>query len=463
MYSWLYESQNLPLFASVLASGERELSLHYFATTTDYFVAGYCLAHSMCTWTIYFRSVDDVAMEFLSKGCNYRLSATGNSSIIVLASFTVGSITADGIEHFLTIPNSLLQHIRRLNLYGNKLDRRACDLLAEGIQRMSCLRTLDLSDNSLIGCGGAVQLVSSLHSSKLRELDMSSTGISDPDFECLASYIHSTTSLLELSIGGNDISVESIASLCTALSENSSMRSQDMCDCQLTTAHCECLGHLLRHPIHCKIDELNLSSCDLTSDGVGKLVSGVSDNHTLRVLNLSLNQIKSEGAVTIATMLETNSSLERLDLGCCSIDSSGGVELGAALERNKTLRVLKLSGNALGDDGVRGLSVGLDNNSSLKELYLYGDNTPGEEGVSLLLTKKNRNLRVHLPIFEFEGTRMCVHVSVSCIGCDKLHGTCVPMEAYTYSYSNLRFFTVHIPIYIIICLMGEFRIEQSCK
>ena len=399
MYSWLYESQNPPVLRSVLGSGERGLSLPYSATTTDYFVAGYCLAHSNCTWSIDCSSVDDVGMEFLSKGCNHELAVTDISSQIVSAPFMSGSITADGVEHFLTIPNLLLQHIQHLDLRVNKLDRRACDVLAEGVQRMPCLETLYLGENSLIGCGGAVQLVSSLHSSKLRELHMYGTGISDPDFECIASYIHSTTSLESLSIGWNDISVESIDLLCKGLSANSSMRRLDMGGCHLTTSHCVCLGQLLRHPIHCKIEELDFYRCSMTSDGVGEVVSGLSDNHTLRELDLSDNQIGSEGAVAMATMLKRNSSLETLQLHMCSIGSSGGVELGVALERNKTLRVLWLSWNAIGDDGVRGLCVGLENNLSLEELYLNGDKSLGEEGVSLLLKcveEKNTSLKTLL-------------------------------------------------------------------
>ena len=395
MYRWLYESQNQSLLTSVLGSGERELRLSYSTTATDYFVAGYCLAHSNCTWKIVLRSVDDVAMEFLSKGCNHQLPETGTSSQLVSANFSGGSITAEGVRHFLTIPNSLLQHIRYLNLPYNNLDRKGCELLAEGVQRMPCLVRLDLSGNEGIGCGGAVQLVSSLHSSKLRVLWMHRTGISDPDFDCLARYIHSTTSLEVLWIGGNEISVESIDSLCRALSANSSMRILEMDHCHLTTSHCVCLGQLLRHPIHCQIEKLNLGGCGLTSDGVGEVVSGLSDNHSLRKLVLRGNQIGSEGAVAVATMLKTNSSLETLDLPGCGIGSSGGVELGAALERNKTLRHLDLSENKLGDDGVRGLSAGLENNSSLEELWL-DDKSLGEEGVAFLLKnveEKNTSLK----------------------------------------------------------------------
>ena len=397
IYSWLYESQNLPVLRCSLGSGERELSLPYSATTTDYFVAGYCLAHSNCTWSINcnYISVDDVAMEFISKGCNHKLTMIDISSQIVAVSFWDGSISADGVEHFLTFPNFLLQHVKILNLTNNNLDRRACDVLAEGVQRMPCLETLDLGYNSLVGCGGAVQLVSSLHNSKLRGLYIAATGISDPDFKCIASYIRSTTSLKSLDIGGNDISVESIDLLCKGLSANSSMRRLDMTDCHLTTSHCVCLGQLLRHSIHCKIEELNLTGCCMTSDGVGEVVSGLSDNHTLRELNLSDNQFGSEGAVAVATMLKRNSSLNTLHLIGCGIDSSGGVELGVALERNRTLRVLRLCENAIGDDGVRGLCVGLENNSSLEVLYLYDDNSL-EEGVSLLLKcveEKNASLK----------------------------------------------------------------------
>ena len=403
MYSWLYESQNLPVLRSVLSSCSRWLKLSYSATTTDYFVAGYCLAHSNSTWSIDCDSVDDVAMEFLSKGCNHELSVTDISSQIVSASFIRGSITADGVEHFLTIPNLLLQHIQHLDLSRNKLNRKACDVLAEGVQRMPCLERVDLGGNSLIGCGGAVQLISSLHSSKLRELVIYRTGISDPDFKCIASYIHSTTSLERLDIAQSDISVERIDLLCKALSANSSMRRLYMGGCHLTTSHCVCLGQLLRHPIHCKIEELYLNRCSMTSHDVREVVNGLSDNQTLRKLYLNGNKIGSEGAVAVATMLMRNScsSLDTLWLVGCNIDSSGGVELGIALERNKTLKVLGLSGNPIGDDGVRGLCVGLENNSSLEELYLNGDKLLGEEGVSLLLKcveEKNTSLkRLWLP------------------------------------------------------------------
>ena len=523
MYNWLFESQNKQLLTRS-SSKIRYVRLTHLATPTDYFVAGYCLAHSNNTCRVNFSNiaVSDIAIEFFSKGCKRQLSETGISSGIVAASFNGGSITADGVKHFLSIPNSMLRTVQHLDLSDNKLDGTACEVLSEGVRVMSRVEKLYLSNNVLIGCGGIVKLMSHLHSSKLKELNIdglnnsgnrvkqrsgmttadtsdcssdsgyssshsesgdsycsisdpgseyqtgstssaadpktsndivestskgdgsgmnypetehqtgidpsdidldmdrassdisdnasesadscndyesehqvSNTGISDPDFECLASYIHSTTSLQRLKIGGNDISVESIDSLCKALSANSSMRLIDISDCHLTTQHCQHLGELLRQK---KIEELYLRNCNLTSDGVGEVVSGLNDNHTLKRLDLKNNKIRSEGVVAIAKMLMKNCSFNRLDIAECSIDSSGGVELGAALERNKTLRELWLSGNTLGDDGVRGLCVGLENNTSLQELRLHGDKskTLTIEGVLYLLKcmeEKNRSLK----------------------------------------------------------------------
>ena len=529
MYNWLYESQNNHLLTSG-SSKIRYVRLTYSASLTDYFVAGYCLAHSNNACRVNFSniSINDIAMEFFSIGCNHQLPETGMSSGILVALFNGGSITADGVKHFLTIPDSMLRIIQHLDLSENMLDGAACEALAKGVEKMSRLVKLDLSNNSFIECGGIVELMSCLHSSKLKELNIdglsnsanrvnkqrtgpgtiskdgidcgsdsgfgstgdshstsgdsycssnpdsdfqsaitpsaadsktntsildnisecddssigcpdterqigsdadlemyrrspnisdnssesgdscigndesehqaTNTGISNPDFESLARYICSTTSLQRLKIGGNDISVESIDTLCEALSAKGSMKLLDMSFCHFATSHCHHIGKLLAQ---CKIEELYLRSCNITSDGVGEVVSRLNNNHTLKRLDLNNNKIRSEGVAFVATMLKENHSLNRLDLADCSIGSRGGVELGAALERNTTLRMLWLSGNALGDDGVKGLCVGLEKNSSLQELRLHADKSLQKEGV-LLLPKRLENNR-HLKKLSLSG------------------------------------------------------------
>ena len=399
--SWLFESQNIPLLSNVLGSSEKKISMSYTATNTDYFAIGYSIVYSNCLWKTTFSCVNDIAIEFFSKGCRHQLPESGIFSRLYFVSFTEGSMSAEGVQYFLNIPKPLLKSVEHLNLRDNKLDLQACNLLAEGTLLMPCLQHLNLSSNMSIGSSGAVKLLSSLKNTQIRQLIISKTGVSDPDFKSLASYIESTTTLQELSIGFNNVSVESIELICKALHSNSSIKSLDMRGCVLTPPHCTHLGQLLKNPIKCEIEELNLSHCSLTGDGVGELVSGLGDNHTLRDLDLVGNPITSEGAAAVATMLKTNSSLDTLWLEECSIGSDGGVELGAALEKNNTLKILWLSGNSLGDDGARGLSIGLANNSSLIRLYLRGDGSLGVEGVSLLLECLEENnttlLRLGLP------------------------------------------------------------------
>ena len=392
MCRWLYESQNKSQLQDVIGSSERRLRLTYSATATDYFSTGYCLAQSKCAWKIDLRSVDDVAMEMFVKGCKHDHAMGG---YLISASFTGKFLSAEGLKYFLTVDDSLLQNIKHLNLRDNKLDRRACKMLAENVQRMPNLAKLNLRDNMGIAQGGAVQLMLSLYKTKLRELGMTRTGISDPDLEKLAGYVKFTKSLEELRFGENKLSLTSIDTLCKALSVNSSLKRLYMSGCYFDEAHCASIGELLRHPLHSQIEELGISYCVLTGNGIGKVVSGLIDNHVLRELDFNHTQITAEGASAIAKMLMKNSSIERLYLGKCGISNSGGMELGAALKINKTLRRLCLAGNALGDDGAKGLCVGLETNTSLEELRIEDDKLLGKEGVSLLLNcvEENKSLK----------------------------------------------------------------------
>ena len=147
------------------------------------------LAHSNFRWNI-LPIYDDVGLEFLSRGCNHQLPETGISSQLFSASFVCEPITAGGIEHFLTVPYSLMQHAQHLSFFKNKLDEIGFCLLREGLQRMTCLDTITV--------GGGL-LVFSQHNRKL--LSVTRTSISDSDYESGLS-----------SIGESEKSVKSIDS-----------------------------------------------------------------------------------------------------------------------------------------------------------------------------------------------------------------------------------------------------------
>ena len=86
------------------------------------------------------------------------------------------------------------------------LNSASCAALAHLIRHTTHLKELNLSNNSHIGQGGAVPLITSLTACKsLEKLWLLDTGIVVEDCQALGELLSSSTSLKELHIGGNDL------------------------------------------------------------------------------------------------------------------------------------------------------------------------------------------------------------------------------------------------------------------
>ena len=116
---------------------------HYSWTPLDYYV------HS---------SIDDEKFELFCQGCTTP-GGTGCEGYISYANFSYNDITSKRMPSFVSIPPHILQGMRVLDLSHNKLDGRACDLLAKVVPSMSRLEVLWLGGNR-IGSGGAVEVQS---------------------------------------------------------------------------------------------------------------------------------------------------------------------------------------------------------------------------------------------------------------------------------------------------------------
>ena len=124
-------------------------------------------------------------------------------------------------------------HLDLLDLSGNKLDGRACDLLAMVVPSMARLEVLWLSRNP-IRSGGAVEVIKSLCGSGVKQLWLYNTGIGGPDSEAFSELLQSTHSF-ELYIEENNLSSESVASIITGLSHNSLTIILDISGTQFST------------------------------------------------------------------------------------------------------------------------------------------------------------------------------------------------------------------------------------
>ena len=346
LFYWLFESHSDSTTSKVLNLDKMNISFSYMWTPLDFYVTGYCVAHCQCNWRFDHRlghggCIDDGKLELFSKGC-HSSSTTTDCGCISSVNFGGGNITSEGIEHFLNIPQHIRQGIRELVLYLNKLDAHTCDILAKAVPEMPMLQELDLNSNPAIGSGGAVSLIRALYTSRVKTLGMEDTGISEEDCVCLGELLTSNPHLECLDVMCNNLSSESVKMITSGVVHSSSLRTLNMSQSQFSVAAVVNLASLLSEQSNCKLVELRLQLCNISSEGVAALATALCKNSILHTLDLSFNPIGREGAAAIAQMLP----------------------------QNRTLRVMYLRDESVGEEGVRQLVSSLDQNSTLDKSVL---------------------------------------------------------------------------------------------
>ena len=150
-----------------------------------------------------------------------------------------------------------------------------------------------------------------------------------------------------------------------------------------------------------QIVTLDVGRNNLTVVGASALAAGLRANESIHTVWLRENAIGQLGVEAFADMLESNQSLMGLSLGRNGINHDGAAALALGLKTNQTLRTLWLYGNEVGDWGVKSLSDALRENNTLAELYLGGNHITeqGAESLCHVLASENDAL-VKLEMFK---------------------------------------------------------------
>ena len=388
-FHFLFEAKDISMTTRTLGSDEMDVKSRYSWTPLDYYVTGHAISHSNCSWRLHFMnsSIDDEKFEWFCQGCAAP-GGTGCRGHILYAHFNYNDITSRSMQSFVNIPPHMLQNMRVLHLGHNKLDGSACDLLAKALLSMTRLEVLSLGGNP-IGSGGAVEVIKALCGSGVKELRLWNTGIGEPDCEALCELLKSSHSLQHLH---TNLSSESVASIITGLSHNSSLTDLDISHSHFSMANVDSLASVLKDHSKCTLTKLELRYCHISSEGAVELAAALCKNTTLEHLYMISNPIGEhvEGVTSVAKMLVENKTLTKLDLRVCHINSKGAVELAAALCKNTTLKHLDLDYNHIGVEGASSMSDMLQHNTSLRVLHLCDDSV-GEEGVHQLINSLKHN------------------------------------------------------------------------
>ena len=343
-FHFLFEAKDISMTTRTLGSDEMYVESHYSWTPLDYYVTGHAISHSNCPWILNFQfsSIDDEKLQLFCQGCTAP-GGTGCRGHISHAYFSSNRLTSKSIQSFVNIPPHMLQDMRELWLSYNQLNGNACDLLAKVVLSVSRLGKLFLSGNP-IGRGGVVEVTKALCGSGVKQLLLESTWIGEPDCETLCELLKSSYSLQRLDIDDNNLSSESVASIITGLSHNSSLTDLYISNSHFSMANVDSLASVLKDHSKCTLTWLYLGDCHIGSEGAVELATVLCKNSTVKRLDLDRNPIGVEGASSMSDMLQHNTSLEELWLRDDSIGEEGVHQLINSLEHNQTLRRLWLPG-----------------------------------------------------------------------------------------------------------------------
>ena len=207
-----------------------------------------------------------------------------------------GDNTASMSVHYILFCNNL-----------RSLDMTHCSICSDGATSLFCdykswvnLHTLNLGGNNIGSDDSQVLSKVLVHCKYLRYLDLSSNDLGDSGCLSLAEGLQNYTSLLELNLGGNNITSDGIAAMITVFKQN----------------------HL---------QHFDRSECDIGSDDIAALVD-VTCADTLQTLKLCSNSLGLVGARILSDGLRRCRQLVELDISNNGIGSSGMLYLAEGLK-----------------------------------------------------------------------------------------------------------------------------------
>ncbi|XP_039534594.1 NACHT, LRR and PYD domains-containing protein 14-like isoform X8 [Pimephales promelas] len=212
-------------------------------------------------------------------------------------------ITDEGFAALTSALRSNPEHLRELSLSGNKIGE-SVNLLCDVLQNPHCkLERLWLRDCGVTDEGFAA-LTSALRSNPehLRELNLSGNKIGE-SVNLLSDVLQNPhCKLKKLRLKDCGVTDEGFAALTSALISNPEhLRHLDLSENKIGES-VNLLCDVLQNP-HCKLEKLWLSKCGITDEGCVALASALRSNpEHLRELNLSGNKLGKSGVKKLSVL-----------------------------------------------------------------------------------------------------------------------------------------------------------------
>jgi Ran GTPase-activating protein (RanGAP) involved in mRNA processing and transport len=288
----------------------------------------------------------------------------------------------DLLEHLLKIISGNLDRLKNLRLKYLALDDSSLSLIADHLEKMVSLETLDLTACEIKN-DGVVKLAKLLPTTNLKCLILSGNKLAADGCKDLGNCIASTNlEILELADCG--LSHDGFISIFNSIKQNNcKLLKLDISGCLLFRTEQNLAHHiedcLKQNP---KLRRLHIRKAGLRDTAVARIASGINYTENLTFLDLSANELSRDSATLLCPVLN---KLEVLDLSNNRIQSEGAINLANQIMNNKIkLNTLGLKHAEIEDDGIQAIldAVG-HSESNLHRIYLWGNQF--EHGASIKL------------------------------------------------------------------------------
>ncbi|XP_025224419.1 NACHT, LRR and PYD domains-containing protein 9 [Theropithecus gelada] len=259
-----------------------------------------------------------------------------------------------------------------LDMENSSLDDASLAILCKALTQPVCkLRKLIFT--SMLNLGHDSELFKAvLHNPHLKLLSLYGTSLSRTDVRHLCETLkHPMCKIEELILGKCDISSEDCEDIASVLACNSTLKHLSLVENSLRDEGMMLLCEALKHP-HCALKTLMLTYCCLTCVSCDSISQVLLCSKSLSLLDLSSNALEDNGVASLCGALKHPAcSIQELWLMGCFLTSDSCEDIAAVLICNEKLKTLKLGHNEIGDAGVRQICAALKHpNCKLEQLGL---------------------------------------------------------------------------------------------
>uniref|UniRef100_A0A8C3YFJ1 NLR family pyrin domain containing 9 n=1 Tax=Catagonus wagneri TaxID=51154 RepID=A0A8C3YFJ1_9CETA len=269
-----------------------------------------------------------------------------------LAQYNFSMDIANSLGFFKVVLHN--PHMKYLNLYGTSLSWTDVRQLCETLKHPMCnieslvLGKCDITEESCEDLGSVLA-----HSKKLKLLSLVDNPLKDKGAMVLCEALkHPGCALGTLLLMHSCLTSVACDYISQALLCNSSLALLDLGLTYLEDNGVKSLCEVLKHP-DCNLQHLWLMGCYLTSVCCADLAAVLTQNEKLKTLKLGSNKLYDAGAKQLCEALKhPNCKLENLGLEMCDLTSACCEDLASALTACRSLRTLNLEWISLDLDGA---------------------------------------------------------------------------------------------------------------